>query len=154
MRGIPGSRTEWAAFRFIVDPATAGQRWVTGAQAGTQKYVDGVQATQKDPTARAIAAQASLLANFSQSVTSGRWQRNLAAVGAAGWKAAVAAKAANYGTGVSASEQKYVAAVGPLFQFMSAEQAKIAGMPSGSLAASIARATTWMTDLHNYKLSR
>jgi len=37
---------------------------------------------------------------------------------------------------------------------MGAEQAKIAGMPSGSLAASIARATTWMTDLHNYKLSR
>ena len=66
----------------------------------------------------------------------------------------MAAKAANFGTGVSASEQKYVAAVGPLFQFMGAEQAKIAGMPSGTLAASIARATTWMTDLHNYKLSR
>lgn len=154
MYAISGERFGTPRFASITDPITAGQRWVSGAQAATQKYVDNAEATTIDPTQRAIAAQNALLANFSQAVTSGRWARNLAAVGAAGWKASVRAKAANYGTGVSAAQEKYVTAVGPLFQFMAQEQSKINAMPSGTLSDSIARMTTWATDLHNYKLSR
>ncbi len=136
-----------------LDPVAAGQAWVSGASAATTKYVTGVQQTTVDPTQRAIAAQNALLANFNAAVTSGRWARNLAAVGKAGWQAITAAKAPNYATGVSASEGKYVAAVTPLFQFMATEINKIDAMPSGTLADSIQRMTTWATDLHNYKLT-
>jgi hypothetical protein len=157
MRGlglIGGDGFGAATLHHIVDPVTAGNRWVAGASAATQKYVQGVQDTNVDVVGRAIAAQNALLANLTQSITSGRWARNLAAVGTGGWKQITAAKSAAYGTGVAASEAKYVAAVGPLFQFMASEQSKIAGMPSGTISDSVARATTWMTDLHNWKLSR
>ena len=153
MYAVRGELFGTPRFNYIVDAATAGQRWVAGAQAATQKYVDGVRSTPIDPTQRAIAAIDALQANFLQAVQSGRWARNLAAKGKAGWQAAVEAKSANYGTGVTAGLSTYVEAVGPLFQFMATEQQKINAMPSGTLAASIARVQTWMTDLHNWKLT-
>lgn len=154
MRAITGRGFGAPTLHYITDAGTAASRWVAGASAATQKYIDGVNTTSVDPTQRAIAAQNALLANFSQAVTSGRWARNLAKAGKAGWQAAVQAKAANYGTGVSAAQEKYAAAIAPVLQFMAQEQQKLAGMPSGTLADSVARVTAWMTDLHNFKLSR
>ena len=129
------------------------QRWVAGAQAGAQKYTQGVAGTTKDPTALAIAQQQKLVNNFNQAVQSGHWQRKLSAVGVGGWKAAVAAKgAANYGTGVTAAQLKYENAIAPVLAFEGTLQQQIQAMPHLTIADSIARATAWINGMHNYKL--
>lgn len=133
------------------DLATVSQNWQTGAGGAQQKFVDGVQSTNKDPVARAIAAQSALLANFTQSVTSGRWQRNLAAVGKAGWQQATVAKAANYATGIQAGLQNYEKAMGVWLPRINQAAATVNAMPSGSLAQNLARANQFATLLYNAK---
>ena len=65
----------------MADLATTVSRWTQGASVGQTRFTEGVQATQKDPTALAIAAQQKLVSGFNEAVQSGRWQRNLANVG-------------------------------------------------------------------------
>lgn len=154
MRGIPGAPTPWVTFHYIADANTAASRWVQSAGAAQQRYTEGVQATQKDPTQLAINAQAKMVTNFNQAISSGRFQRGLSAVGQAGWKAATVAKAANYSTGINASQDKYLAAIGPVLQIEAQLQQQISAMPNNTLQDSINRMAAWATGLHNWAQSR
>jgi len=133
----------------IVDAATAAARWQQGAAQGQQRFVEGVRGTQVDVVGLAIAQEGVLVANFGQAVSSGKWRRNLAAVGTQGWKMATEAKAANYGTGVAAAKDKYQARIAPVLAFEAQLQSQIASMPKGTLADSIARMSAWATGLYN-----
>lgn len=133
------------------DLGTTTSNWLARSQASQQAFADGVQNTTSDPTAAAIRAQGALLANFTQSVTSGRWARNLGAVGKAGWQAATVAKAANYGTGIAAGEQKYSTAMQTWLPRIHQAAASARAMPSGSIAASNARSAAFATALYNAK---
>ena len=133
------------------DLATTSQNWSTGAGGAQQKFVTGVQNTTKDPVARAIAAQAALLSNFTQAVTSGRWQRNLSAVGKAGWQSATVAKAANYSTGIAAGLANYETAMQTWLPRINQAAATVQAMPSGTLQANLARANQFATILYNAK---
>ena len=154
MRGTPGARTEWATLHYIVDAGTAAARWVQSAGAAQQRFTEGVQATQKDPTSLAIQAQPKLVANFNAAVSSGKYARGLQAVGQAGWKAATVAKAQNYSTGINASQDKYLAAIGPVLQIEAQLQQQISAMPNNTLQDSINRMAAWATGLHNWAASR
>lgn len=129
-------------------------RYVAAAGAAQQRYVDGVLGTSKDPTQLAIAAQPKMLSNFNQAIQSGRFQRNLAKVGKAGWQAATQAKAGNYSTGINAAGDKYEAAIGPVLQIEAQLQQQIAGMPNATFQDSINRMVAFSTGLHNWALSR
>ena len=133
------------------DLATVSQAWQTGAGGAQQKFVDGVNGTTKDPVARAIASQAALLSNFTQAVTSGRWQRNLAAVGKSGWQAATVAKAANYGTGIQAGLANYEKAMTTWLPRINQAAATVNAMPSGTLQQNLAKANQLATILYNAK---
>lgn len=135
------------------DLNTTTQNWLQRSQASGQAFADGVQNTASDPVAAAIRAQGALLANFSQAVTSGRWARNLAAVGKAGWQSATIAKAANYGVGIAAGEQKYASAMTTWLPRIHQAAASARAMPSGSIAASNARSAAFATALYNAKRS-
>lgn len=142
----------FVASAAIPDAATVAQRWVQGATGAAQRYKDGVDQTTKDPTALAIAQVQKLQTNFIASVTSGRWQRALQAVGRAGWQAAVDAKgAANYTTGIQAAAGKYQEKIAPVLAYEATLQARVQAMPNASLADSIARATAWITGMSQYK---
>lgn len=149
MFGFMGERFGRPRVHYIVDAATATQRWQQGAAQGQTRYTEGVQATNIDVVGRAIAQQAVLVANFSQAVSSGKWARNLGAVGTAGWKAAAVAKANNYSTGINASAGKYQAAIAPVLAFEATLQSQVQSMPKGTLADSIARMNAWATGLYN-----
>jgi|SRR5438128_5826189 len=138
----------------IVDAATAAARWVAAAGQAQVRYTEGVQSTTKDPTALAVAQQAKLTQNFNAAVASGRWSRALQRVGKAGWQTAAIAKAANYSTGINASQDKYLAAIGPVLQIEAQLQQQIASMPSATLQDSINRMAAWATGLHNWALNR
>lgn len=138
----------------IASSQSAADRWKQAGASSQQRFVDGVNSTQKDPGALAAAQVQKLLTNLTQAITSGRWQRAVTAMGPAAWKQVTVAKAANWGVGIAASVDKYRAAYDAMLPTMQATQSRIDGMPSATLADSIARATEWMTSLHNYKLNK
>jgi len=138
----------------MADLATTVQRWKDSASQGQQRFLEGVQSTTKDPTALAIAAQPKLLANVTQAITSGRWARNLAQVGAAGWKQATVAKANNYATGIAASGDKFSQAMQVWLPIIMSTAQSVQSMPNASFQDSLNRMTAFATQLHNAKLSR
>lgn len=127
------------------------QRWTTGAGGAQQAFIDGVNNTDVDPTQRAIANQAGALSGYADAINSGRWARNLQAVGKSGWQAATVAKAANYGTGISAGTQKYSAAMATWLPIIDQVAAAAKAMPGGSLGQRLARANYVATQLYNRK---
>jgi hypothetical protein len=133
------------------DLTRAVQRWKDGAATGQQRYVEGIQTTDSDPVANAIRAQTAMVSNFNESVTSGRWARNLGAVGKAGWQQASVAKAGNYSTGIAASGDKYQAAMQTWGPIIDSTAAATRQMPSGTLAQNLARANYFATQLYNRK---
>lgn len=135
----------------MLDATTAAQRWQQSASGAQARYTEGVQATTKDPTALAAAQASKMLAGVQQAVQSGRWQRRLAEVGAAGWKSSTVSKAGNYSTGINASGPKYQQGYGQFAAYMQPYQNQIDSMPKATLADSIARATAWITNAANYK---
>lgn len=135
----------------MLDAATAAQRWQSAASTAQTRYTEGVQGTNVDPTALAAAQANKMLQGVQQAVTSGRWQRRLAEVGAAGWKSATLAKANNYSTGINASGPKYQQGYGAFAAYMQPYQNQINSMPKNSLADSIARATAWIQNAANYR---
>lgn len=137
-----------------VDVATAADRWASAAGSGQQRYTDAIQSTTKDPTALAIAQQTKLTQNFNQSVSSGRWARNLARAGKAKWQANAVAKAQNWSTGIAAGKPAYEAAMSVWMPIINQAAAQVQTMPKVTIADSAARATAFMTALYNAKQSR
>ena len=136
----------------MADLNTTVTRWQQSAGTAQTRFTEGVQATTKDPTALAIQAQQKLLQGFTEAVQSGRWQRNLAAVGQAGWKSATLAKANNYSTGISAGAPKFQAAMQTWLPIINAASQQVQSMPNNSFADSLARMNAFATALHNAKL--
>jgi hypothetical protein len=139
---------EGARLRYVASPQAGADAWVQGAGAATGKWATNLQNTQKDIVGRAIAAAPAAVANYSDAINSGRWAARLQAVGNSGIKAAAAAKQGNFGTGVSQARDKYLAAAQKLYPYIAAGQTQIESMPSGSIAASKARAMAWIDYMH------
>lgn len=126
--------------------AQAAAAWDASTAQGQAAWLQGLQQTTKPIVAAAIAARGTMQARFAQATAAGGpWQRNLEAVGDAGIKAAAAAKAANYGTGVSQGQPKFLAAITKIIAYEQAGLPSIYAMPSGTTAAGIARASAWIT---------
>lgn len=133
------------------DLATTISRWRTGAGGAQQSFVDGVQRTDKDPTALAIANQAGMLAGVTEAVNSGRWARALSAVGKQGWVTATVNKASNYATGIAAGEQAYADAMATWLPRIQSAAAQAKAMPGATLQQRLARANAFATALYNAK---
>jgi len=125
--------------------------WSNSAATAQQDYVTGVQNTTVDVVGRAIANGAVAAANYAQAITSGRWAAKLSAVGTQGWKSATQAKANNYGTGIAAGKTKYQTAMQTWLPIIDNAAQTVNNMPSGTLAASLARANAFATALYNAK---
>lgn len=124
--------------------AQAADRWKQRTAAAQPDWLAGLQGTSKPIVDAAVAQKDVMTANFAQSVSSGRWENGLRAVGDAGIKQAAAAKAGNYSTGVAAAGDKVAAFMQKLINYEQAGLATISGMPKGNTAAGIARATAWI----------
>ena len=127
-------------------PQQAAEKWNASTATGQQTWVDNLQRTTKPIVAAAVAQRSVMQANFAQATQAGgRWERNLEAVGDAGIKQAAAAKAGNYGTGVSQAQPKFLSAITKIIAYENAGLPAIYAMPSGTTAAGIARASAWIT---------
>ena len=123
----------------------AAQKWDQSTAVGQQTWVDNLQRTTKPIVASAIAQRAVMQSNFnSATAPGGVWERRLESVGDAGIKAAAAAKASNYGTGVSQAQPKFLSAITKILSYESAGLPAIYAMPKGTTASGVARATAWI----------
>jgi hypothetical protein len=134
----------------IPDAGTVAAKWSTRTQAAQQDYVSGVQNTDKDPTALAIAQGQRYIQRTQDAFNSGKWANGLRRAGKAGWQAATIAKASSFASGVAASEQKVQTAFAPLLAYETSLQSRVQSMPNVTLQDRIARATAWITGMHDY----
>lgn len=134
--------------RYIKSPSDGAAKWLTGAQGAEDAWSTGLQNTTKDIVGNAIKQASVAKINFAAAIDSNRWQNALTRVGNAGIKAAAAAKKANYSTGIAAGQNAYLAAAQKLYPYIAAGQAQIESMPSGTIAASKARASAWIDYMH------
>ena len=124
----------------------AAAKWDASTAVGGQTWVDNLSNTTKPIVASAVAQRGVMQSNF-QAATApgGRWQSRLEAVGDSGIKAAARAKAGNYATGVSQAQPKFLAAITKIIAYENAGLPAIYGMPKGTTAAGIARASAWIS---------
>jgi hypothetical protein len=134
----------------IPDAGTVASRWAQRTQAAASDYAAGVQNTDKDPTALAIAQGQRYITRVQESFQSGKWANGLRRAGKAGWQQATLAKQGNFSTGVAAAEQKVATAFGPLLAYEQQVQSRIQSMPNTTLADRINRATEWIRQMAAY----
>jgi len=122
----------------------------SGARASAD-WASGANAYQGDPTALAAAAGTTAVANYTQAWTSGRVAAGLARAGRQGWLNGINANQAKYSSAIAAAGPKYQRAMQTWLPIIDNAAATVRAMPSGSLAASQARAAAFMQILYNAK---
>lgn len=135
----------------IPDAQSVATKWAQRTQAAAQDYTQGVQNTDKDPTALAIAGGQRYIQRVTDAFNSGKWANGLRRAGKAGWQSATLAKAGNFSTGVAAAESKVASAFAPLLAYETSLQSRIASMPNVTLQDRIARATAWIQGMASYQ---
>jgi hypothetical protein len=129
--------------------AQAAQNWQNAAGRATTDYVAGVNSTTKDQAALAVAQQATLLNNFTQAVTSGRWAAGVTRRGTAYWKQQTEAKSQNYATGYTSGAPNYNAAAQKV---MAAIAQGVANLPPrGDINQNLQRVQSLDLYLHSLK---
>ena len=114
-------------------------------------WLTGIQNTTVDPTQLAAAAGQQAVANYTQAWTSGRVAAGLLRSGKQGWIAGATAKQQNYATGIQNAGPAYQTAMQTWLPIIDQAAATVKAMPSGTLAASQARASQFMAILYNAK---
>ena len=114
-------------------------------------WAAGANAYSGDPTALAAQAGSAAVANYTQAWSSGRIAAGLARSGRQGWINGINNAGAKYQAGISAAGPKYQRAMQTWLPIIDAAAQQVRNMPSGSLAASQARANAFMAALYNAK---
>ena len=133
--------------------ATTVANWTGAAGTAQQRWVAGVQATDKDPAQLAIQNQAALVQNFNARVNDGTWARRLGAVSPTQWKAASTAAAPSYSLGIQNGEQKYSQRMGQVLPVLAQVVAQVDQMPSGTPAANDQRMLFYSNAMRQAKAS-
>jgi hypothetical protein len=126
-------------------------KWTTNAQGAGQAWLDGINGTTVDPTALAAANSAGYLAGVQLAVSSGLWQRRLAAAGKAKWLSQSIAKQGNYGTGIDAGKDNYLQAMTTWLPAIQQAGAAAKQMPGQTIDQRIGRSAYVQRTLYNRK---
>lgn len=124
-------------------------KWAANAGGAQPAYVEGIQGTTVDPTARAIANEAGYLSGVQQSVA--LWRTNLARAGKAKWVDKSVSKAGNYGTGIAAARDDYQTAMNTWLPIIQQTGAAAKNMPGSTIDQRIARSAYVARTLYNRK---
>ena len=126
-------------------------KWTTNAQGAGQAWLDGINNTTVDPTALAAQNSAGYLAGVQLAVSSGLWQRRLAAAGKQKWLSQSNAKQGNYGTGIEAGKDNYQQAMTTWLPAIQQAGAAAKQMPGQTIDQRIARSAYVQRTLYNRK---
>jgi len=133
---------------MAVKPAsTWSSNWSGSSGRATTNYQAGVEAYNGDWAGATIAQQATMQANWLQSLANGSWANGVNSVGTSGWKSQTVAKQANYGVGFTAGASKYAASAAKLQPFMASAVGALP--PRGDINANLQRSAALAMALHN-----
>lgn len=117
------------------NPQKTQEKQIRRAQAATQDFIDGVQATTKNPMERAIAKREKMKIAWLQAIDSGKWAENLGAVTVGEWKEITSKKGgARYAEGVGAAANKILQFHQQFSQFLASHMQKINSLPDTTAA--------------------
>lgn len=127
-------------------------KWAQRTGAAAQDYVAGAERTDKDPTALAINAIPRMRARVLEAIDSGKVAAGLRRAGKNGWLDGIRTKgAANFSSGVAASESKVATAFGPLLAYIAAGQSRLSSMPANTNAERDARLLFFVNYMRQYQ---
>lgn len=120
-------------------------RWGNGLNGAGARIKAGVAQVQVAPGQSAAAKSDKMLAGVMESVTSGRWARNVSAVSLTQWQDSMANKGvANISAGVAQAQKNKVASITKMLQDNDSAVAAVANMPTDTLEQRIAKANAFM----------
>lgn len=130
-------------------PDQAAQRWARSMSAATTNYTEGIQAVQTAPGEAAARNVQGYQDGVARAVASGKWADRVRAVDVNTWKnAAINKGAQRLASGAAAAVDKVRAANERVFPMIDQATSAIANMPRNTPEARIARATAYMTRMH------
>lgn len=125
--------------------ADVASKWNTRANAATQDWVAGIQATTVSP-GQAAAAQADV---WAQNVAAAKqkWQAKLSQMSLSQWQTETVNKGqSRYGQGITAGQSKYATAIGKI---LAAEKSIVGSLPArGNVQQNIQRSVAFQTAMH------
>jgi predicted transcriptional regulator len=111
----------------------------------------GVNKVTVAPTQQAAAAQAKMLQNLTQAVSSGKWAARLKSVDLQTWQAATINKGLNrIASGIDGAQQKVIDFASQLLPFEASLQDQVSKMPNLTLEDSVQRATNWIRGMSKF----
>lgn len=127
-------------------------KWKANTSASADRYVQGANDTQIDPTAAAIAAIPRMRSAVLEAIDNGRVANGLRRSGRQGWLDGVTGKGrANFQSGVANADPKFRASFGPLLAFIANAQTTVRSMPNLTDADRDARALRMIQLMRSYR---
>jgi hypothetical protein len=124
-----------------LDPAAATTKWVNNLSNASEAITAGVNAVTTAPGKAAAASVNVWLQRVQQSAQ--KWATKVGAVSLQSWQESMTTVGIpRIASGAQAKQGKYQTFATSFFPYLAQGQAKVAAMPKGTLANSIARATT------------
>lgn len=135
-----------------VTPQEFAEKWQRRLAAATPDLQRGIERVTVAPGQQAAAQQTAMLQNLTESVTSGRWARKVAAVPLQDWKSATLNKGvARVAPGATAAMPKMQRIAAELLPAVDQAAAAARALPKVTIEDSINRAATFMQSMHAFK---
>lgn len=123
-------------------------KWGTNLSASAPYITSGVQRVTEAPGMKAAAAQQTMLANLTQSVTSGAWAARVSAVPLSQWQQAMTQKGIpRLQQGIAQAQQTKSASVTAFLSAVDAAVADTNALPRGGLEQNIARSAAFQRSM-------
>lgn len=137
------------------NPADVAARWVRRTQAATQDYTDAVNRVTESPMQKAAAQKQAMIQKLTAAVNDGTWERGLARVSLADWKAKTSQVGAQrIAQGVTQAEGKMQTFMSQFLPYADSVSQQVKGMPKITLEDSIARASAAIRAMAAFKQQR
>lgn len=123
-------------------------KWGTNLSAAAPYITSGVQRVTEAPGIKAAAAQQTMLANLTQSVTSGAWAARVSAVPLSQWQQSMTQKGIpRLQQGIAQAQQTKSASITAFLSAVDAAVADTNALPRGGLEQNIARSAAFQRSM-------
>lgn len=129
------------------------EKWARRLSGATADISRGIDRTTEAPGLKAAKAKDKMLTKLTESVQSGRWERNVGAVSLEDWKTAAKTKGVGrIGQGVEAAKASQAQMAQKLLAAVDASVAVVKTMPSTTLEDNIARSAAYMREMNKRRI--
>lgn len=130
------------------------EKWARRTSGASQDYRSGIERVTEAPGIKAAQAADAMRAGLLESLDSGKWQRNVAAVSLQDWKETTIEKGVSrLGPGVQASIGRNRAKIDKLLADVESSKNEVDRMPSATFQDRVQKMVQFSTLMHNKALA-